>query len=84
MPNRRCSYIKLGLSAVLLAAVMTYRMQHRFMLPSRHGPSLFATSKWRLAAALSTSGSVVTVRRFFWFTGLVIPATCGFRSPRSW
>ena len=29
-------------------------------------------------AALSTSGSLVTARRFFCFTGLVIPATCGF------
>jgi hypothetical protein len=29
-------------------------------------------------AALSTSGSLVTARLFFCFTGLVIPATCGF------
>jgi hypothetical protein len=29
-------------------------------------------------AALSTSGSLVTARRFFCFTGLVIPATRGF------
>jgi hypothetical protein len=84
MLSRCCSYIKLGLSAVLLAAAMTLENATPVYAAIKAWPSAFhdqqiAVSGGTQYVRVGGHGSAVLLLHGFGDT-----ATCGFRSPRSW